>query len=75
MGGSLFGTTLATLVEVFVFESEFADAKLFLAEIPEAAKINYPAWTCRCGEEIDEGFGVCWQCGTTYESGPEDNPS
>jgi hypothetical protein len=25
-------------------------------------------WTCsRCGEKVDDGFGVCWACGTTID--------
>ena len=65
--GSLFGASLTTPVEVFVFADKLAEAQLFLSEIPEAAKVNYPNWNCPCGESVDEGFGVCWNCGRAYE--------
>ena len=25
-----------------------------------------PNWTCACGEEIEEGFAVCWSCGAEF---------
>ena len=25
-----------------------------------------PAWTCHCGEEVDEGFAICWACGADW---------
>jgi hypothetical protein len=29
-------------------------------------------WTCpRCGEEVDDGFEVCWWCGTSIDGVPD----
>ena len=25
-----------------------------------------PAWTCQCGEKVDAGFAVCWNCEARY---------
>src|SRR5439155_19120469 len=31
-----------------------------------------PMWTCaKCGERVEDGFEVCWSCGTTID-GVED---
>ena len=32
----------------------------------DAESIDIPAWTCRCGEEVDEGFALCWSCGAEW---------
>ena len=34
-------------------------------EIPEDEVC--PEWTCKCGEEVDEGFFACWSCGAEYD--------
>lgn len=26
-----------------------------------------PAWICKCGANVDEGFSVCWSCGTDID--------
>ncbi len=26
-----------------------------------------PSWKCNCGEQVDEGFYICWSCGKDYE--------
>ncbi len=30
-----------------------------------------PAWDCKCGEKIDEGFAACWSCGRNFEPATE----
>ena len=35
-----------------------------------------PAWTCACGEQVDEGFAICWSCGGDWPGGTsESSPS
>ena len=29
-----------------------------------------PEWTCDCGETVDAGFGVCWNCNAEYPGQP-----
>ena len=75
-GGSVFGGAVDDPeIEVFVYQSEFERAK----ELVEAAMEDeeemepIPAWTCKCGEDVDEGFAVCWSCEAIYESIGEDS--
>ncbi len=39
----------------------------------EVSELEVPAWTCECGEEVDEGFAVCWSCGAAWP-GLDDQP-
>lgn len=32
----------------------------------EETELQVPAWTCACGEDVDEGFAVCWSCGSAW---------
>ena len=53
-------------VEVIVQRSDFEKAKSIIEELETAVPDEIPAWNCKCGEEVDEGFGVCWSCGADY---------
>ena len=57
----------------YVHRKNLELARRVLAEVPAAAEILIPAWTCQCGEEVDEGFGVCWSCG--HELAPDEADS
>ena len=50
-------------VSVVVRESEWAIAQRIITEVPAAAEVLVPEWTCDCGATVDEGFQVCWSCG------------
>jgi len=50
-------------IGLIVTRSNFEKAKALLAELQEAQNETCPAWTCSCGEEVDEGFFACWSCG------------
>ena len=39
-----------------------------LEDVEEEEQEEVPAWVCDCGEEVDEGFFVCWACGAEYQS-------
>ena len=72
-GSSLFGATLggpssAFWVEVLIRKAD-AERALELKKtfaIPQEASV--PEWTCGCGEQVDEGFEVCWNCSAEYGS-------
>lgn len=54
-------------IELFVLESDVETARNLIAEISAANDEEaVPAWTCACGEEVDEGFWVCWSCGAEH---------
>ena len=53
-------------VKVFVFRSDLAEAEIIMNQVPAAAEIMIPQWTCSCGNLVDEGFSVCWSCGDPW---------
>ncbi len=53
-------------VEVIVASSNYEKAKTLLAGLEAEQGETCPAWTCQCGEEVDEGFFACWSCGAEY---------
>jgi hypothetical protein len=55
-------------IEVFVRQSDFEKAQKLLSELEEVEEEITPAWNCDCGEEVDEGFFVCWSCGEEYQA-------
>ena len=57
-------------IELFVNQSDVGDAKQLIMEVLDEEGDEIPGWTCQCGEEVDEGFGVCWSCGAEYKSNP-----
>jgi len=57
-------------VQVLVKRSDFDEATIIMNEIPAASDAIIPNWKCACGEDVDEGFGVCWSCGGNY---PDDD--
>ena len=42
-------------------------AKRMVDEILAEDEDPIPAWTCECGESVDEGFFVCWSCQAEYK--------
>lgn len=55
-------------VELIVVSSNFEKAQALLADFEVEADESCPAWTCKCGEEVDEGFFACWSCGAEYSA-------
>jgi len=53
-------------IRLIVTRSNFEKAQTLLAELQVAQEETCPAWTCSCGEEVDEGFFACWSCGNEY---------
>lgn len=63
--GILAGTTSSFSPSVMILETD-AEAALSIkqeflaADLAESTTIM--EWTCRCGETVDAGFEVCWNC-------------
>lgn len=57
------------VLELYVQAEDFSKADELLIELFEEDADDVPAWTCQCGEEVDAGFFVCWNCETEYQSG------
>ena len=67
-GGSVFGGAVEdTEIEFFVSADDLENAKELLESFLEEEGDPVPEWTCKCGEDVDEGFEICWSCGAVYE--------
>ena len=69
MDGSAFGAALdgPDEIEVYVYADDVEKSKVIIIELVDEDGDEIPAWTCQCGEDVDEGFGVCWSCGADYD--------
>ncbi len=56
-------------VELIVKRAEFDKAKEIIEDLETGEVEKVPAWTCQCGEDVDEGFDTCWSCGAGYKAG------
>lgn len=71
MEGSALGVSLegGDLIKISVPIDKIEEAVRLLEELTasESEESVVPAWTChQCGEEVDEGFAICWNCGAEY---------
>ena len=55
-------------IEIIVKRKDYEAAKAILEELSSIDSDPIPAWTCECGEEVDEGFAVCWSCQAEYKA-------
>jgi hypothetical protein len=55
-------------IEIVVTQAEYDKAKEIIDDLEAAVAEPVPAWTCKCGAEVDEGFDVCWSCGAEYKA-------
>lgn len=63
------GLTAAGLVgvDVRIRQIDLGDAQATMKALEkETDSVHVPSWTCSCGEDVDEGFAVCWSCGSDY---------
>ncbi len=68
-GPTLTGPSSAFWIEVLIMESDSAKGleiknQWDLRQQEEAVEI--PEWICQCGETVDAGFSMCWNCDTAY---------
>ncbi|MFK7768527.1 MAG: DUF2007 domain-containing protein [Mariniblastus sp.] len=54
-------------IEIFVGKSDVEKAESLLEELVNEESEPIPAWTCSCGEDVDEGFFVCWSCDAEFK--------
>ncbi len=70
-GVNIFGAGLTAAglvgVDVNIPQIDLETAQAVLAELKKEEEIITPSWVCQCGEEVDEGFAVCWSCGAEFE--------
>jgi len=69
-GSSMAGPSSAFWIEVLIRESD-AEAALKIknqyVELDQANPVAIPEWTCSCGETVDAGFAICWNCGAEHQ--------
>ncbi len=71
-GGSVFGGAVDDPeIELFVSPDDFEKAGELIEELMAQEDEPVPAWTCKCGEDVDEGFAVCWNCEADYQPSGE----
>ncbi len=58
-----------TGVTVYVRKIEAEEARKTLREMSEEDAHLCPAWKCRCGATVDEGYAICWSCGAEFSEG------
>jgi hypothetical protein len=60
-------------VELQVSSADFSQAMKCLGlDDSSNSEKSIDAWTCRsCGEGVDAGFEVCWNCGTAFDENPQ----
>lgn len=69
-GLTIAGPSSAFSIEVVIRKSD-AEAGLavkerFLSSLPNDSS-PIPEWACKCGETVDAGFEVCWNCEAGYD--------
>lgn len=53
-------------------DGDFDVAMKTIKETDASFNIPIESWSCpKCNEEIEEGFGECWNCGTPKQSEPD----
>jgi hypothetical protein len=59
-------------IEVFILADDLERAQALIENLADTNEEGdpIPAWTCQCGEDVDEGFFVCWSCGAEYKATP-----
>jgi hypothetical protein len=69
------GLTAAGLVavDVRIRQKDLANAQSLLNQIEkDIHALPTPSWTCKCGEDVDEGFAICWSCGADFDERNKD---
>ena len=70
MGATIAGPSRAFWIEVVVKQADAKAALLvkeqFLAGNSDQT-FDILEWKCSCGETVDAGFGVCWNCEAEYK--------
>lgn len=69
------GLTAAGLVgvDVRIRQKDLASAQRLMIQIKkDLHALPTPSWNCNCGEEVDEGFAICWSCGADFGAREKD---
>ena len=67
------GLTAEATYQLVVKEPVHEQAKKIMEEAESNEDdVSITAWTCECGEQVDEGFAICWSCGANWPGGTDD---
>ena len=71
-GPTFAGPSSAFWIEVLVMKQDAEKALAikteFLAKTTGDDEQEIPEWKCHCGEVVDSGFAVCWNCEAEYQA-------
>lgn len=70
-GATIGGSSSAFWIEVLIMESDSArglEIKQRWAKRQQEEVVEVPEWNCKCGETVDAGFAMCWNCDANYEA-------
>ena len=70
MAGTSFSFSPAVMIREEDAEAGLAIKQKFLAG-DFAASSGIAEWVCSCGETVDAGFEVCWNCQAAFSDQPE----
>ena len=69
-GATIGGPSSAFSIEVLIMESDAEQAleikNQWSSKAEDSTTVEIAEWTCKCGETVDEGFSVCWNCGADH---------
>jgi hypothetical protein len=69
MGATIAGPSSAFWIEVLILESDAQAALPIKDAYNSGTKETFEEigeWVCDCGETVDAGFAVCWNCERSY---------
>ena len=69
LGATIVGPSRAFWIEVIIREADAKAALLVKEQFLAGAgndESEIPEWKCNCGETVDAGFAVCWNCEAEY---------
>jgi len=74
-GATIAGQSAAFTIDVMIMETD-AEAGLEVKQRwiatrkgEEVTEQEIAEWTCACGETVDAGFEICWNCGSVFSPG------
>ena len=71
-GATIAGSSSAFWIEVLIMESDANRAleikNSWNSDSADGDDGGIAEWICKCGETVDEGFALCWNCGSEMEA-------
>ncbi len=70
------GLSADATYQVVVKQNDQERAQQILEESEsDEGDVAVPAWNCEGGEDVDEGFAICWSCGSHWPGANDETPA